>query len=129
MTCDRCVKINRIPRCIDSEEFLLEGLSFPDNTSEDLTAIFRDVATDRETPIGFDVDIDGDPLIDLFEVYPLGGHPYEIKFIDSEGVPVQFTLTNPNDTTEQGCCIEFETLPKDVVGTDFWRLSTTTCQV
>lgn len=130
MTCNSCLKVNKLPRCVDNDdEFTLEGLTFPDHADGEAVAIFKDMATGREVSLPFDIDVDGAPLLDLTEVYPLDDHPYEIRFIDIQGAPVNFVLTNPDDTTVTGyCCLEFETLPRDIIGMDSWDLSTTTCQ-
>jgi hypothetical protein len=125
--CNQCVKLNTIPGCIDSDEFILENLTFPDFNSMTLTGIFVDVATGRADNFDIDVDGAGLPTIDIAPFYALSdSHPYQIKFISEDGTPANFLLTNPDATTEQGCCIEFGVYP-GLIASDTWELSSQTC--
>jgi len=126
--CNTCVSVNPIPGCIDTDEFLVGGITFPEFTDQTLTASFKDEATGRVTYIQFDVDNTGEIELDIAELYPLSDHPYSVKFLTSEGVPANFILTNPDTTTAEGCCIDFSALP-ELMGSDDFFLSSQGCAV
>lgn len=126
--CNNCIQLNAIPGCIDSEAFLLEGIEFPAYVDEFLKARVRNMATGRITYITFETDGSGTPDLDIVDLYPMPHDPIEIKFITTNGSPANFVLTNPDTTTEEGCCIEFRPDPS-LVGTDTWELSSQACSV
>jgi len=126
MSCNTCIKANPIPACIDSDEFLLEGLTFPDYMGQVLKARFKDVATSRVKYFDVLVDAGGVPTIDMVDQFPLADHPFTLQFLTQTGIIANFTLTNPDDTTELGCCIDFGVY-KELTGSDSWELSSTVC--
>jgi len=125
MSCTQCLKINPIPECLGAYAgFEISNLTFP-GTTGDLKARLLNLATGAVLYFDFTV---GD-IIDLSEAFPLMPHWYKLDFITEFGVPVTFIITNPDDTTSQGCCMEFtvsESLEWD--GGEY-DLSTTNCVV
>lgn len=128
MSCNTCVKVNPIPSCIDSDVFQLWGLTFPDYPSQTIVAIFLDVATGKETYFELEIDPDGEIVeFDIAEVYSLDDHPYKISFItQSSGSPANYILTNSDDSTVSGCCLEFTT-NDGLTGTGGFFLSNLGC--
>lgn len=128
MNCNSCLKINPLPECIDTEEFQLFGLTFPDYLGQTIVAIFRDVATNKKHY--FNLEIDGSGEIASFDVaslFPLENHTFEISFVtQSSGSPANFTLTNEDLTTREGCCLEFN-VNVGMTGSDGFFLSTLEC--
>ena len=132
MNCNTCIKINAIPSCINSDEFLLTGITFPDNVNSDISVRFRDSATGRVEYIYISTDADGDIVqdgIDLAPFYPLMAHWYELSFFEaSSGSPAKALLTNPDDSEATGCCMEFYTY-EGLTGSNEWELSSEGCAV
>lgn len=132
MNCDSCVKINPLPECVATEvynPYYIEGLRFQD-TSTDMIAKLKDVATGRMTYIPFTTDSDGDAILDVTDIFPLMNHTYTMEFVNQEtGNPEYFTITNADTTTSSGCCIEFNinTGQEDV--NEYFVVSTQTCPV
>jgi hypothetical protein len=132
MNCNSCIKINSIPACIDSEVYKLTGLTFPDHVNANISVRLRDSATGRVEYIYITTDADGDIVqdgIDLAPFYPLMNHYFELRFFDgASGSPIDFLLTNPDESEVTGCCIEF--IPYDgLTGSESWAMSTEGCTV
>ncbi len=129
MNCTTCIKLNAIPECIDSDAFELTGLTFPDHLGDVIVATFTNTATNRRDYLPLVINGSGQVTggFDVAAIYPLMSHWYKLEFI-KDGVPVSFTLTNPDTTTEEGCCLEFTTM-EGYTGTDEWVLSSTVCAV
>jgi hypothetical protein len=101
----------------------LTGISFPNNTGDDLILILTDLAMDR---VGYFDFTDGDP-IDITDAYPLMQHYYKIQFATDQMLPVEFVITNPDATEVTACCMEF--IPSDGLtwaGAEY-SISTTRC--
>lgn len=128
MNCDNCVKLNPLPACIDSDVFLLTGLTFPDFLNDVLIIRITDMATGRVE--NFPELIDGTGVInggfDIASIFPLMQHYYKIEFLVS-GAPANFLLTNPDGSESTGCCAEF--FATDLTASDSWPLSDQTCAV
>lgn len=128
-SCNDCKKLNDIPACIDSDAFLLLGITFPDFDTETITGLFTNVSTSRSRPFDIDVDGSGEPEIDIAQFFPLtANHVYKIEFIASNGTPANYTITNPDETTETGCCVEFSVIDH-LTASDEWEVSTQGCAV
>jgi hypothetical protein len=129
MSCKTCVKINPIPECLETgEELILTGISVVDNSVVD-HIILKDEATGRTIYVTFEIAGSTEIKIDLTGFLPLMNHPYKFWLFDQYLQIVPFALTNPDATTVEGCCIEFNVMPKLVwLGGEF-NLSTTTCEV
>lgn len=129
MSCQTCVKINPIPECLaEGEELKLSGITVAENDDVFLVML-KDVATGRTEQAEFSEAANEAIVIDLTSLMPLMNHPYEIRILNSSMETLPFTLTNPDSTTEQGCCIEFN-IEKSLV----WdgrplELSSKTCAV
>lgn len=100
----------------------ISNVSFPDHPAADITIIFTDTATGL---VRYGEFTEGD-VIDLTDFYPLMQHYYELKFL-VDGVQVNFTITNPDDTTVIGCCMEF--IPSEGLAWvgSLYDVSTTQC--
>ncbi|OQA10898.1 MAG: hypothetical protein BWY67_01066 [Bacteroidetes bacterium ADurb.Bin397] len=129
MSCKTCVKINSIPECLeDSQELILTGISVADN--DDVVYItLKDVATGRKDYLPFTEVGDTGIEIELTDFMPLMDHPYEIVLLGQSMEAIPFTLTNPDLTTEEGCCLEFGIMSGLTWGGGNLELSSTTCQV
>lgn len=129
MPCNTCVKINPIPECLaDSGELNLVGLSVAD--SDDVAyVLLTDVATGRVDYLPFNEPNDTDVVIELTDFMPLMIHPYEIRLLGQDMETLPFTLTNPDSTTEEGCCLEFGIMPGLTWGGGNLELSSATCEV
>lgn len=124
--CTECLKINPIPSCLNAEStFEIDNITFPNNPAAELTAVITDTATKGVRYVFF---TEGDN-IDLSDLFPFMEHYYEIKFYTATGVPVDFTITNPDATTADGCCLEF--IPSEgLEWTGYtYSVSTTNCVV
>lgn len=127
MTCNTCLKINPLPSCIDTDEFYLTGITFPDYVNEVIIIRITDTATGRVDNMPILTDGSG-AIVDGFEVstlYPLMQHWYKIEFI-AQGSPANFLLTNPDATESTGCCMEF--FATDLTASDNWPLSSLECK-
>lgn len=128
MNCDSCLKLNPIPDCIDSDAFLLTGLTFPDFLNDVLMIRITNTATGHVD--NFPELIDGSGAItggfDIGSIYPLMNHYYKMEFL-VQGAPANFILTNPDSTTSEGCCAEF--YATDLTASDSWPLSDQRCAV
>jgi len=104
---------------------ILTGISFPDNLGDDIVLKITDTATRQVWYFPFMEGVDD---IDISAMYPLMQHWYKWEFSVS-GVPINFTITNPDGTTVVGCCIEV--LPNEGYSQDSaeFAISTTTCVV
>lgn len=121
--CNECVKINPIPECLTGVgTFEIINITFPDNPGATIVGVLKDTANDHVEYINF---TEGDP-IDLTDVFPLMQHIYELKFY-VDGVPVNFTITNPDATTVDACCIEFQPLLQLGWSGSDYEVSTTNC--
>lgn len=130
MSCNQCIKLNPVPSCANSDEFLLSGISFPDYPNSEVKVIYSDQATDRTTYITINTDGSGQIVeggIDIALLMPLMNHWFEVGFF-IDGVPANFVLTNPDATTEIGCCIEFTTFD-GLTASDGWDLTSQECAV
>lgn len=129
MSCQTCVKINPIPECLaEGEELKLSGITVAENDDVFLVML-KDVATGRTEQAEFSEAANEAIVIDLTSLMPLMNHPYEIRILNSSMETLPFTLTNPDSTIEQGCCIEFN-IEKSLI----WdgrplELSSKTCAV
>jgi hypothetical protein len=129
MSCKTCVKINPIPECLETgEELILTGISVVDNSVVD-HIILKDEATGRTIYVTFEIAGSTEIKIDLTGFLPLMNHPYEIRLLGASMESLPFTLTNTDNTTVEGCCIEFNVMPKLVWAGGDLSLSTTTCEV
>ena len=130
MNCDSCLLINSIPSCTDSAEFLLTGITFPNNVSSDITIRFKDLATNRIEYIEITTNGTGEIVgggIDLQPFMPLMQHYYSIEFL-AGAEPVSALLTNPDDTTTEQCCFQFYVY-EGLTASDEWPLSSEGCAV
>lgn len=129
MSCNTCVKINPLPECLASgQDLILTGLTVADN--EDVGYIsLTDIATGRKDYLPFTEVGDTAIEIELTDFMPLMDHPYEIVLLGQSMEAIPFTLTNPDSTTEEGCCLEFGIMPNLVWSGGDLNLSSTTCQV
>lgn len=132
MNCDKCVRINPLPECVDLDAYnpyYMEGLIFTD-TDTIIQAIVTNVATKKTVYIDFLTDEDGESLIDLTTIYPVLDHVYEMRFVNLEtGNPEDFTITNLDSTTSAGCCLEFEINMGQTDTNGFFVATSQTCAV
>lgn len=128
MNCNTCIKLNPLPTCIDSEGFVLTGLTFPNYIGEIIMARFKDSATERVENIPLLINGSGEVTdgFDIASIMPLMNHWYKIEFFHSS-TPANFVLTNPDTTAEEGCCLEFEAV--DLTASDDWELTSQECAV
>ena len=129
MSCNTCVKINPLPECLASgQDLILTGLTVADN--EDVGYIsLTDIATGRKDYLPFTEVGDTEIEIELTDFMPLMDHTYEIVLLGQSMEAIPFTLTNPDSTTEEGCCIEFNVMPKlEFAGGNF-EMSSVSCEV
>ena len=121
MNCQSCLKVNPLPSCLGAySSIYLTGLTFT-ATGEAVLKV-TDTATRQIWYVPFTIGDD----IDLSTVFPLMQHYYKLEF-SQNGVTIPFTLTNPDSTTVEGCCMEF--IPSDGLDWDLdqFPLSTTNC--
>lgn len=108
--CNANVKILPLPECIELDAYnpyYMEGLVF-DDAETNMIAKVKDVATAKMTYISFTTDIDGDALLDIYDLFPLMDHVYTIEFVNQEtGNPSTFVITNADGSTCTGCSIQF----------------------
>lgn len=128
MNCTTCIKLNPLPTCTDTEGFDLSGLTFPDYIGEVIMARFKDSATGRVENLPLVINGSGEVTggFDIASIMPLMNHWYKIEFFHGS-VPANFILTNPDATTETGCCLEFEAV--DLTASDGWELTSQGCAV
>jgi hypothetical protein len=129
MSCNTCVKINPLPECLeDTQDLILTGISVVDNDDVGYITL-KDVATGRIEYLPFEevgaTEID----IEMTDFMPIMDHPYEIRLLGPDMETLPFTLTNPDLTTEEGCCLEFGIMSGLTWGGGNLELSSTTCQV
>lgn len=126
MSCNQCTKINPVPSCTDTDEFLLTGITFPDNVNADITVRLKDLATGRIEYIFITTDGTGATTgIDIAPFMPLMQHYYSIEFQEG-GSPAVGLLTNPDATTESNCCFEFFVY-EGLIASDEWALTGEDC--
>ncbi len=127
MNCDHCIKLNPLPSCISTLTFLINGITFPDYLSEIIIAKFTNTATGAKYYLPLLTNGAGEITggFDVATIYPLMSHWYKLEF-QFEGTPANFLLTNPDNTTEEGCCLEF-TVNEGQEGATEWNLSSTVC--
>jgi len=125
MSCESCVKINPLPACIAQyTDFLITNISFPNNVGDDILAKLTDLATGR---VSYTLFEEGTEL-DLSSEFPFMDHFFKLEF-SVNGVPAIFTITNPDATQVEGCCIEFTVQPHLVWTASAYEVSTTNCIV
>ena len=131
MYCKNCIKVNPLPRCVESGgEIILTGITFPNDVSTTLYAILWDVSNNRQNLFNITVDGLGEIIetdgvastgLNLTDAYNLMGHSYELEFTTLGLEPVIATING-----EQGCCVKFNTL-KPLVGNGEIQLTTGQC--
>lgn len=130
MSCSTCIKVNPIPACLDSgsSEYILGGITFPDNADDTINVRLKDLATGRKDFFQVDVDVDSVPALDIADYFPFDDHPYSLSFYNLDGSPTRFVITNPDLTTSEGCCFDFTT-HQGLTGEEVWVLTTSGCEV
>lgn len=128
MSCSTCIKVNPVPACSDSDTFNLTGITFPNNVDDTINVVFLDIGTGREILFQADVDGSGIPDLNIKQFQPLDDRWYRLTFYNLDGSPATATVTNPDLTTDTGCCVEFKT-HQGMVGETEWILTTSGCEV
>lgn len=105
----------------DDGTYILTGISFVDNPSEDITVQITDLATDRTTTETVTTDGSGAITgISIAELLPLMDHVYQMLFYGESGEEVTAYIAG-----DPACCVEFTSRP-GVVDSDF-AISVETC--
>lgn len=132
MYCKSCIKVNDLPKCVEpGGSIVLTGIVLPDNTEQELYAVFINHSSDRTTMFtvmtdvdGYIVETNGDPTngLDVTAAYDLMNHSYAIEFLDKLTLePVTITIDGMT-----ACCIEFEVI-KGLMGNGEYTISTGGC--
>lgn len=113
MACTNCIKINPLPKCVDAEGSIeLTGITFPDNTDQEIFMVLHNLSTDRPLLFTLLTDLDGEVIetnavasvgINLTAAYNLMNHKYKLEFLDKITMEPITALVG----TTEGCCVEF----------------------
>ena len=118
MSCNNCIQINPLPRCIDQTDALIENIIFTDNINSSVNMFLKNVATGKNTFFILTTNGSGEVIttdavassgIDLTKAYDLMDHPYKLEFTD----PLTSKPITAYVGTDSGCCIEFATTQTD----------------